>query len=95
MCFLFSLFFIYRVWIGLNDLTMEGLFEWTSGVNVTYTNWEMGQPNNGQGQENCVALPGLNTIDQWDDTNCVQALPFVCELPGVDPNAQQMVCPIF
>lgn len=84
-----------RVWIGLNDLAFEGQFEWVNGVNVTYTNWELNQPNNDQGQENCVAFPGPNSLDQWDDANCIEALPFVCELPGKDPNAApaMFMCP--
>lgn len=34
-------------WIGLNDLWVEGLYEWPNGQPVLYTNWRAGEPNNG------------------------------------------------
>ena len=37
-------------WTGLNDLNEEGVWEWTSGENVDYTNW-MGPPNNHSGDD--------------------------------------------
>ncbi|KAJ8032408.1 Alpha-N-acetylgalactosamine-specific lectin [Holothuria leucospilota] len=82
-----------RVWIGLNDQTFEGNFEWSNGANVTFTHWERGQPNNAQGQENCVTLTGVSSSDpsRWDDANCLQQMAFVCELPGIDPRAQHQI----
>jgi streptogramin lyase len=35
------------LWIGLNDIQVEGTFVWVSGQPVTYTNWILGEPNGG------------------------------------------------
>ncbi len=38
-------------WIGFNDTSVEGNWEWVSGELVTYTNWWEGEPNNSDGGE--------------------------------------------
>ena len=57
-------------WIGLNDADAEGMFVWSNGDPVSFTNWGYGEPNH-SGNEDYVALnafynlaPGL-----WNDTN--------------------------
>lgn len=34
------------LWIGLNDIASEGVYEWASGGGAPYTNWASGQPDN-------------------------------------------------
>ncbi|MBK9359642.1 MAG: DUF1566 domain-containing protein [Rubrivivax sp.] len=36
----------YGLWIGLNDEAQPGVFSWSSGEAVTFTNWRVGEPNN-------------------------------------------------
>ena len=43
-------------WIGLNDVAEEGVFEWVTGEELTYTNWREGEPNNYGGNEPYVHM---------------------------------------
>lgn len=60
-------------WIGLTDQHMEGVWKWSSGDNVTYTNWTPSEPNNalsfgGQyfGGENYVVM-NWQSNGKWND----------------------------
>ena len=65
-------------WIGLNDVTTEGTFVWTSGEAVSYTNWASGQPNNSSNSDAVYIYEG----GLWDDTTTSSALYAVVELDG-------------
>jgi hypothetical protein len=51
-----------NLWIGLNDKAVEGTFAWISGDSLSYSNWLLGEPNNGLGysNEDAVFLGGPN-----------------------------------
>jgi hypothetical protein len=70
-------------WIGLSDLAVEGVFEWSSGVVTDHRDWSSGQPNDYNGQD-CVQLDNGNQDweqrGRWGDYQCDQASPFVCEV---------------
>nr|NIO22081.1 hypothetical protein [Candidatus Aenigmarchaeota archaeon] len=62
------------LWIGLNDLSLEGKWEWNTGEPVTYTNWCYREPNNGGGnpydQENVARLGYPDSyLDCWFDVS--------------------------
>jgi hypothetical protein len=65
-------------WIGLNDIGSEGFFVWDGGFS-SYTNWYSGEPNNNEGNEDCVTERYLGGQWQWNDLPCSQRLPFICE----------------
>lgn len=55
-------------WIGLNDLTVEGQFEWVSGEPVTYQNWFPGEPNGAlSGPGHDYVYVGRFANGQWND----------------------------
>lgn len=72
------------MWIGLNDVATEGLFEWPSGESTTYRAWAPGQPDN-QGNEDFVHYLG----NGWNDlcpANCPAHMGCI-ELPVAAPSS--------
>ena len=65
-------------WLGLTDHVTEGVWEWSSGLPLTYVYW-MGSNGNDGTHENCVAM--RSTYGDWNDDNCsgFSNLRFVCE----------------
>ena len=61
--------------LGLNDVNLEGTFEWVSGEAVTYTNWAVGEPNNGgsSGEDFVQIVSG----GQWNDFDGNGANPVI------------------
>ncbi|MBC7815862.1 MAG: hypothetical protein IAG10_03065 [Planctomycetaceae bacterium] len=80
------------LWIGLTDVHTEGTFRWTSRQPVSYTNWGVGEPNGGTG-ENYAAIfyPNHSARGRWNDwgsrTTDPIGLPFngVVELEPPNP----------
>jgi hypothetical protein len=73
------------LWIGLNDIAVEGQFRWTSGEPVTYTNFEGGEPNDAGGNEDFVAMyyPGYHSPGVWNDWNDRTGDPIGVPFAGV------------
>ena len=64
-------------WMGYNDLTVEGYWDW-DGPFATYTNWGNGEPNNYNGNEDCGMLNAFGN-PLWNDANCSTSTYFICE----------------
>lgn len=43
-------------WIGINDSAVEGLYVWSNGDPVGFTNWHSGEPNDFGGNEDFGAI---------------------------------------
>ncbi|TMW49785.1 hypothetical protein DOY81_005142, partial [Sarcophaga bullata] len=70
-------------WIGGYDIGHEDRFVWikTGRTLAPFTNWKPGQPNNANGNENCLALL---VSGKWADEHCLKRMPFICEeLPTI------------
>ena len=66
-----------QIWIGFNDIASEGAFVWTDGSPVTFTAWNVGEPNN-SGGEDCADMEGPGS---WNDLPCFYELNSVIEIP--------------
>ncbi|KAM5136029.1 C-type mannose receptor 2 [Mantella aurantiaca] len=77
------------LWIGLNDLNVNGGWQWSDGSPLKYLNWENEQPGNSE-EENCAVIR-TESLGAWQNRNCYNALPYVCKksskrsLPPVEP----------
>lgn len=60
--------FGYKHYIGLNDIDVEGVWEWISGEAVTYTHWAPGEPNNGTAANWVQINWGYDSTGGWNDT---------------------------
>jgi hypothetical protein len=65
------------VWIGANDRENEGVMVWTSGAPLQYATWAPAQPDNFQGEENCVESRVPDGL--WNDAPCGGEKRAVCE----------------
>jgi hypothetical protein len=73
-------------WLGLNDATTEGTFQWVNGEPLTYSNWSAGEPNNSGNNEDHAHVwnNGL-----WNDLNGNTAIRFVIEKTCITPTLTQ------
>uniref|UniRef100_A0A671TZF3 Mannose receptor, C type 1b n=1 Tax=Sparus aurata TaxID=8175 RepID=A0A671TZF3_SPAAU len=65
-----------ELWIGLNDIRTEGLFDWSDHSPVTFTSWEFGKPSVSTGAEDCVIIAGEK--GNWGDRSCDEQHGFIC-----------------
>ncbi|XP_028439590.1 galactose-specific lectin nattectin [Perca flavescens] len=69
-----------RAWIGGFDSVKKGVWMWSDGSTFDYKNWDVGQPDNFDGEENCLEMnyQGRN----WNDAPCARTtviiFPFLC-----------------
>ncbi|VDI58252.1 Hypothetical predicted protein [Mytilus galloprovincialis] len=66
-------------WIGLNELDHKGLFKWSDGTPLDYTNWNLNEPNHWNNFEHCVEMEHF-THRKWNDGNCYISQSFICKL---------------
>jgi hypothetical protein len=69
-------------WLGLTDELNEGVFVWSTGEALTYTNWSVGEPNNSGNNEDYAHVwnNGL-----WNDLNGNNAIRYVIEKSCITP----------
>ncbi|MFW9991653.1 MAG: NosD domain-containing protein [Candidatus Odinarchaeota archaeon] len=71
---------MYISWIGFTDELNEGSWQWVTGEEVTYSNWDSGEPNEAANGEDYAEL--LNS-GFWNDIHD-EPHAYVCEWDGED-----------
>ncbi|XP_077993136.1 lymphocyte antigen 75-like [Glandiceps talaboti] len=67
-----------NIYIGLREYGWSGIYEWSDGTMLQYENWEVGEPNDFNGEEECVNIYA-HSDGTWNDINCGDKLPFICK----------------
>ncbi|CAD6190706.1 unnamed protein product [Caenorhabditis auriculariae] len=66
-------------WIGANDLSNPGQWQWTDGANFAYTSWGASQPQSGN---DCVTQQLADA--KWATVSCSEQRPYVCVTASLD-----------
>ena len=64
------------VWIGLNDVTVDGTMEWIDGSSNDFTQFAVGRP--ASATDNCVVY-SANRNGYWYDVPCTLGLQSMCK----------------
>ncbi|XP_041723866.1 ladderlectin-like [Coregonus clupeaformis] len=66
-------------WLGGQDATQERLWLWSDGSRFYYRDWDNVQPDNANGNENCMHM-NYGEEKRWNDRVCSVKLPSVCAM---------------
>ena len=64
---------------GIDDIDVEGTFQYATGGDLVFTNWFGTQPDNYNGNQDC-GLFTVTSVPKWDDENCNTKYSSVCEI---------------
>ena len=64
------------VWLGTTDKETEGVWKWITGEELSYTNWNRGEPNDAGGREDYAELYASG---YWNDMTATATRIFICE----------------
>ena len=77
--------------IGATDQNEEGVWTWSSGEGLGYTNWYPGEPNNADGGEDYSVISGTSQdasrFGFWNDTKGLAPELAIVEIPLAPNNA--------
>jgi len=81
----------YKVWIGLNDLEEEEVWEWSDGSEVNYEHWAPDESNNFSPGEHCVEIVADwwgdgRRMGWWNDFFCDTKRSAICKKVGNSPS---------
>ena len=63
------------IWIGINDIEQEGRYVTVDGSTISYTNWDIGQPDNSHNEDGIHIWGGDK---RWNDNQVYSLIKFVC-----------------
>ena len=67
-----------HVWIGLDDIDVEGSFQWIDGSLTGQTFFCPSQPDNHRSNEHCAMYWGDAASDCWNDWPCNEKIKSIC-----------------
>ncbi|XP_013379605.1 macrophage mannose receptor 1-like [Lingula anatina] len=70
-------------WIGLSKPDKKTSHIWSDGSALDFTYWKDGEPNDHNGQEDCVEMN--RHLGRWSDVNCYASRGVLCQLRKGDP----------
>nr|XP_055050355.1 C-type mannose receptor 2 isoform X2 [Misgurnus anguillicaudatus] len=65
------------LWMGLNDLDLNGGWQWADTAPLKYLNWEADMPSYDE-EENCGVI-STDAQGRWHNRDCSVALPYICK----------------
>ena len=65
--------------IGIDDIDVEGTFQYATGGDLVFTNWRSGAPDNYGGAQDCGMFYAPFGW-KWDDDNCDHQYASICEM---------------
>ncbi|XP_058267807.1 C-type mannose receptor 2 [Hemibagrus wyckioides] len=65
------------LWMGLNDLDLNGGWQWSDSAPLKYLNWEADQPDH-ESDQNCGVIR-TESSGRWQNRDCSMALPYICK----------------
>lgn len=65
-------------WIRATDRKTEGIFLDTDDSPLTFTKWKAGEPNDADGNEDCVVI--YSSHKMWNDLGCDSKCLVACEI---------------
>ena len=72
------------VWLGGTDKDDEDKWKWSpSGTELSYTNWNPGEPSNARYIEHCLVVQFSSVQSyngKWNDAPCSLKLKYVCQI---------------
>ncbi|KTF75962.1 hypothetical protein cypCar_00046669, partial [Cyprinus carpio] len=65
------------LWMGLNDLDLNGGWQWADSAPLKYLNWEAEMPSYDE-EEDCGVI-STNAQGRWHNRDCSVPLPYICK----------------
>lgn len=78
-----------EVWLGLSDAEIEGQWRWDTGEPLAYQQWALGEPNNGFGGNEDLAV--LMSSGEWKDVDEAFSAFGIVEVSGPRLEYSQLV----
>ncbi len=67
-------------WLGGTDEAEEGVWQWVTGEEWSYTNWASGEPSNyGSGKAQHYLVTNHSSTGLWDDAEYTTTRGYICE----------------